>query len=54
MPETVTVEQMGREVDRQVGKKQRLEDELADITQQLLALANRISKTLQEVRDPWK
>lgn len=52
--ETMTVEKMGKEFDRQVGKKQRLENELSEIATELIKLHKRISKTLQEVGDPWK
>lgn len=42
------------ELDRQVGKKQRLEDELAALAAELLTLSNRVRAALKEVQDPWK
>ena len=48
------VEQLAKEFDRQVGKKQRLEDELAAIAQELHTLSLRIGAVLKESKDPWK
>jgi len=45
---TVTVEQMGKELDRQLAKKQSLREELSVISLELNALHLRITKILGE------
>ena len=48
------VEQLAKEFDRQVGKKQLLEDELYVIAQELHKISLRIRKVLKKTQDPWK
>ena len=48
------IDKLVKELDRQTGKKQRLEDELSAMAQILYALSKQIATALKEIKDPTK